>query len=193
MATRTRKQTAATLDAYPTKETAMPITMTVDPAPEPVTPLILTDDISDPPVPPGTIEAQTPVPDSPPPPNVSTGTPAPSNGTVPVLPDALLPLAHGFCQYVQAQLTAKLDEAGRRMTKDVDMTMSEMATYTKGVMGAYAPTPTPYSVVVHAATPSGLPCTFTVQKPTSSELIEELGRMVGWLEAHGYTAAEVMA
>jgi hypothetical protein len=147
--------------------------MAVPPAETPDVPLLLTDDIPDPVVPAGTIDVA-PVP----PP------------TVPALPDALLPLAHGFCQYIQAQLTAKLDEAGRRMTKDVDLTMSEMATYTKGVMAAYGPTPTPYSAVVQAITPNGLPLTLTIAKATSAELVEELGRLEGWLQAHGYTAPE---
>ena len=54
--------------------------------------------------------------------------------TVPALPDAFLPLAHGFCQYLQAQVGATLHDTAIRMTKDVDLVMSEMAQFTKGVL-----------------------------------------------------------
>ena len=137
---------------------------------------------------------------------------APVNGamppTVPLLPDALLPLAHGFCQYVQAKLDAQLKDAGVKMARDVDTVISDMANFSKGVLGsnehaAYQLSdaltrgiklvPPGYQVVVHAVTPCGLPCTLTMTKDTSSELIEELGRMTGWLEANGYTAQEVAA
>ena len=151
------------------------------------------------------------IPDPIVPPNVSTTPVEAQNGqgpsTVPLLPDQLIPLAHGFCQYVQAQLNRQLEDAGIKMARSMDTTITDMANYTKGVLSTnehahysfadalakITQTQAPYSVVVHAVTPSGLPCTLTMHKPTSSELIEELGRMTGWLEANGYTAQEVTA
>ena len=66
--------------------------------------------------------------------SLATALQEPLHGTVPVLPDALLPLAHGFCQYVQAQLTAQLTDAGIKMARDVDKTITAMGDYTKGVL-----------------------------------------------------------
>lgn len=126
------------------------------------------DDVEDPPVPPGTTDVLPP--------------------TVPPLPDALVPLAHGFCQYLQAQLETRLDDAGRRLTKEVGATMDEMATYTKGVMAAYGPTPTPYQVTLRATSQEGFPVEVTMRKATAAELVEEMGRLVSWLVSNGYSS-----
>lgn len=113
-----------------------------------------------------------------------------------------LAMANGLAQYMTATLETLLSEAAVKLTRSADAAMSHMADFTKGVLAtnehaqyAFADAlakvttvQTPYTVVVHAVTPSGLPCTFTMVKATSSELIEELTRMVGWLESSGYTA-----
>ena len=70
----------------------------------------LTGDIDDPLVPEGTTDAL----------EAFTAMP----GTVPALPEGLLPLAHGFCQYVQAQLGQEMTNAGIRMARDVDATIA---------------------------------------------------------------------
>jgi len=185
------------------KDTSMPVTMTVEPetaaqpSSVPLAPLEATpgipDDIEDPPVPAGTLE--------------------PFNGTVPATvplpPDALLPLAHGFCQYVQAQLGKQLDEAGIRMARSMDTTITAMADYTKGVLAtnehaqysfadalaqfARLSAPTPYTLTLHAVSDTGFPIELTIRKETSHELVEEMRRVLGWLSANGYTAQEVAA
>lgn len=189
------------------KEESMPIVMTADveqptlqvptKAVEPLAPL--TGDIDDPPVPEGTTDALEAFIATP----VNGGLPP----TVPGIPESLVPLAHGFCQYVQAQLNKQLEDAGIKMARSMDTTITDMANYTKGVLATsehanysfadalakITQTQAPYSVVVHAVTPNGLPCTLTMHKPTSSELIEELGRMESWMIANGYTAQEVAA
>jgi len=142
----------------------------------------------------------------------------PSNGTtppavpptVPALPDALLPLAHGFCQYVQAMLGTQLEEAAIRMTKSVDLTMSGMAQYTQGVLttnehASYQLSDallklgeqglklveTPYTLQVQVKNPAGVPIVITVRKASAAELLDELTRLEGWLMQQGYTGQEV--
>ena len=111
--------------------------------------------------------------------------------TVPGIPDSLVPLAHGFCQYLAAQMHAHLKDAGVKMARDVDTVISDMANFTKGVLssnehasyqlsdallkGIKLVTPG-YQMVIQAVTPQGLPLTLTVHKDTSAELVEELGR-----------------
>jgi len=144
----------------------------------------------------------------------------PSNGTAPVsvpptvpaLPEAILPLAHGFCQYVQGLLSQQLEDAGIRMTKSVDLAMSGMAQYTQGVLSCNEHAEmqlsdallklgeqglklleTPYTLQVQVRTPAGIPLTLTVRKQTAGELLDELTRLEGWLASNGYTGLEVLA
>jgi exodeoxyribonuclease-5 len=127
------------------------------------------------------------------------------------LPENLLPLAHGFCQYVQGLLGTQLEEAAIRMTKSVDLTMSGMAQYTKGVLTANEHASyqlsdallklgeqglklveTPYTLQVQVRNPAGVPIIITVRKASAAELLDELTRLEGWLEKQGYTGQEVM-
>ena len=129
--------------------------------------------------------------------------------TVPPLPDGLLTLAHGFCQYLQAQFGAKLHETAIRMTKDVDLVMSEMAQFTKGVLSCNEHAEyqlseairtlcdkglplhhAPYEMTLQVYTPAGLPLTLTVRKTTPAELLDELTRLETWLEMNSYTGAK---
>lgn len=144
------------------------------------------DDIPDPVVPAGTIEA--------------TGPPA----TAGTIPDALVPLAHGFCQYVQGLLGKQLDDAGVKMARSVDTTVTEMANFTKGVLAsnehasysfadalvkfAQASQETPYQVTLRATSQEGFPVEVTIRKATAAELVDEMGRLVGWLTANGYNS-----
>jgi len=141
----------------------------------------------------------------------------PSNGqtppavppTVPVLPDALLPLAHGFAQYVQALLSQQLEEAAIRMTKSVDLTMSRMAQYTQGVLqcnehaemqlshallklgeDGLKLVETPYTLQVQVRNPAGVPIVITVRKATAAELLDELTRLETWLALQGYEGTQ---
>jgi hypothetical protein len=152
------------------------------------------------------------------PPAAPTMAVVPSNGTgqatlhqsVPALPDALLPLAHGFCQYVQGLLGQQLEDAGLRMTKSVDLTMSGMAQYTQGVLTANEHASyqlsdallklreeglkileAPYTMQVQVRNQAGIPITLTVHKQTAADLLDELTRLEAWLATNGYTAAEV--
>lgn len=154
------------------------------------------DDVIDPPVPPGTIDDVVPP-------------------TVPALPDALLPLAHGFCQYLQSQVHTFLGEEHRQLQASVDASLAavrhwaegmlqgnEHAQYTLGdalakvredgarLVHAKAD---PYTAVLEARTPHGFPLRLTIEKGSSGELIEALGRLEGWLVANGYTVLEGVA
>lgn len=160
--------------------------MTIPPAETPDVPApLLTDDIADPPVPAGLVQAAT---------------------TVPELPDALVPLAHGFCQYVQAQLGTQLTDAGIKMARSMDTTITAMADYTKGVLAtnehahyAFADalakitaTHTPYEMTLQVSTPAGVPLTLTIRQQTPVALLDELTRLEAWLQANGYTAGEAV-
>lgn len=151
------------------------------PAPEP-------DDIPEPQVPPAVLEAATTPP------------------TVPALPDAVLPLAHGFCQYVQARLTQQLEDAGIKMARSVDTSVTAMADYTKGVLASnehahYAfadalakitATHTPYEMALTVRTPAGIPLTLTIRQQTPAALLDELTRLEAWLASNGYAAGDAV-
>lgn len=136
-------------------------------------------------------------------------TPPPLSATVPSLPDAFLPLAHGFCQYLQAQFGAKLDEAAIRMTKSVDLAMSGMAQYTQGVLTCNEHAEmqlsnallklqehglkvygAPYEMQLQVSTPAGIPLTLTIRQTTPAALLDELTRLEAWLSHNGYVAAQ---
>jgi hypothetical protein len=168
------------------QETAqMPLTISATVQPETaaeassvaVTPLILVDDIEDPPVPPGTIDARPEAPSAVAP-------------TVPPLPENLLPLAHGFCQYLQAVMNDKLEDAGRHMVKDLGVTLDGMSKYIEGVIKAQAIT-TPYQMAMQVTTPQGFPMTLTVTKATAEELIPAMGKLGSWLVQNGYTVPQI--
>ena len=148
-----------------------------------------TGDIDDPDVPEGTteaLEAFTAIPD-----------------TVPAIPEGLLPLAHGFCQYLQARLDTELTNAGIRMARGAETTITSMAEYTQGVLAAnehanysFAEAliqfargnPTlPYQMALQAHTPQGYPITLTIQKGTAEEFIPAMVKLGEWLLSHGYT------
>jgi exodeoxyribonuclease V len=144
----------------------------------------------------------------------------PSNGqtppvvpsTVPALPESIVTLAHGFAQYVQGLLGKQLEEAAIRMTKSVDLTMSEMAQYTKGVLtcnehaemqlssallklgeDGLKLVETPYTLQVQVRNPAGVPIVITVRKATAAELLDELTRLEAWLAMQGYSAENGVA
>jgi len=179
------------------------------------TPADAPDDIPDPTVPASLAEAAMaqPVPGLPP--EAPTMAVVPSNGTtppavpptVPALPDALLPLAHGFAQYVQGLLSQQLEEAAIRMTKSVDLTMSGMAQYTQGVLTANEHAEyslahvleklhsdglkvygAPYEMRLQVYTHAGIPLQFTIRHTSPAALLDELTRLETWLALQGYTA-----
>ena len=155
------------------------------------------DDIADPVVPPGTIdEAPAPPPSAAPP--------------IPPLPDALLPMAHGFCQYLQARMHAWLMDEHRQLMTAVDGSLISVREWAREVFQSnehasyqlanalekgLALTQTvakahPYTAVIEARSPNGFPLKFTIEKGTAEDLIDELGRLDGWLVANGYTVAD---
>ena len=153
------------------------------------------DDIPDPPVPAGTLDAPAPVA-------------SPTDATW----RAHEALLSGFCQALQGQMSRLLTDEAIRLTKQVDETITRMMEYVKGrlegnehaeysLAAALAEvhatgltltqaTATPYTAYVDARTPHGFPLRLTIAKATSGELIEELGRLEGWLMANGYTVVE---
>jgi hypothetical protein len=169
--------------------------MTVQPAetPDQVTPPLLTDDVEDPPVPPGTLD--TPV----------------------AMPGDATWRAHeamlsGFCQALSGQMSRLLTDEAIRLTKQVDETITRLMDYVHGrlednehaqytlgdalaklrehganLVHAKAD---PYTAVIDARTPHGFPLRLTIEKGTSGELIEELGRLEGWLVTNGYAVVE---
>ena len=156
-------------------------------------------DIPDPVVPPGTIDVP-PVATS----NTTSSAASVPPSTVPPVPDTLLPLAHGFCQFVQAKLEGQLKDAGIKMSRDVETVVNEMATFSKGVLAANehahysfadalakitAKPDLPYTATVTATSADGFGLTLTIQKPDSGELVEEIGRLLPWLKGQGFTAA----
>lgn len=188
--------------------TRKPVSMSADPEPQPMVPIILTDDIEDPPVPPGTTDEADPYPDSPQGQNAPTATPGGS--TVPSLPEGLLPLAHGFCQYLQAKLDKELTDSGIKMARVVDTTITAMADYTKGVLACnehasyqisdallkvlergFTISGAPYTATVTALNADGFAVTLTIHKHESSSLVEELQRLLPWMRAQGFTSASV--
>lgn len=162
------------------------------------TPEPLAGDIDDPNVPEGTTEALEAFIATPEDVFMSRG-----QGTVPDIPEGLLPLAHGFCQFLQARLDKELTDAGIRMARGADTTITAMADYTKGVLAAnehanysFAEAlvqfargnPTlPYQLALQVHTPQGFPLTVTVQKQTAEELIPAMVKLGEWMSTHGYT------
>ena len=164
--------------------------------PPDVPPVPLTDDIEDPPVPAGLVQAAL-------------------AASVPQIPDALLPLAHGFCQYLQTQVHTFLGDEHRALMKSVDASLASVRAWTEGMLqgnehsqytmgdalaklhehGANLvhANADPYHAVITARTPNGFALQLTIEKATSGELIEELGRVEGWLVANGYTVVEGVA
>ena len=201
------------------KGTAVPVTMEVPndaPANDPV--LIVEDpneaDVPDPVVPAAALDPLDEIQYNVSPAMIDRAMAAaePLPPTVPPIPENLIPLAHGFCQYLQAQFGAKLEESAIRMTKEVSTTVDGMLHYAQGVLqnnehvgyqlsdallkvleGGIKIVRPNYQLVIHAVTPAGLPLTLTVTKDTSAELVEELGRLEGWLGANGYTALAAVA
>jgi hypothetical protein len=128
--------------------------------------------------------------------------------TVPALPESLLPLAHGFCQYVQGLLGKQLDDAGVRMARVVDTSVTDMANFTKGVLASNEHAQysfadalakitdrreMPYTVRVTAVSGEGFPLQLTIRKETAGELVEAIGQLLPWLTANGYTAEGAVA
>jgi hypothetical protein len=175
--------------------------MTVAPAETPQDVPLLTGDIPDPLVPAGTIDV------APVPPDASMLTPP----TV-TIPDALLPLANGFCQYLQSRMHAWLMDEHRSLMTTVDGSLASIRTWAQEVFqsnehasyqmgdalaklhehGAHLvhAKAEPYTAVIDARTPHGFPLRLTIEKGTSGELIEELSRLEGWLVANGYTVID---
>lgn len=121
-------------------------------------------------------------------------------------------LLSGFCQALQGQMARLLTDEAIRLSKQFDETITRVMDYVKGrlegnehaeysLAAALAQvqdkgltlsqaTATPYTAVVEARTPHGFPLRLTIEKGTSGELIEELGRLEGWLVTNGYTVVE---
>jgi len=162
------------------------------------------DDIPDPAVPAGTIDV------APVPPESSMLAPP----TV-TIPDALLPLAHGFCQYLQSRMHAWLMDEHRSLMTTVDGSLASIRTWAQEVFQSNEHASyqlgdalakvredgarlvhakaDPYTAVLEARTPHGFPLRLTIEKGSSGELIEALGRLEGWLVANGYTVLEGVA
>jgi len=186
----------------------MPVTMTVAAEPTVEAPGVPVerfapaghepDDIPDPVVPAGTGEP-------------SAATPA-SNGATPVsgVPPALLPMAHGFCDYIQNRLHGWLLDEHRQLAQGMDVTMSGIRDYAQKVLQCnehaeyqlanalekiqkegLAMVSPPYQAVVQATTPSGLPLTLTITKLTAPELVNALTNLEAWLTQQGYTVPMV--
>jgi hypothetical protein len=176
--------------------------MTVPPEKTPdVQAPLLTDDVEDPPVPAGTIDV------APVPPDASMLTPPPVT-----IPDALVPLAHGFCQYLQSRMHAWLMDEHRSLMTTVDSSLASIRTWAQevfqsnehasyqlgdalaklreGGLTLHQDRTTPYTAVIDARTPQGFTLRLTIEKGTSGELIEELGRLEGWLVSNGYSVVE---
>lgn len=161
--------------------------MTAPPVETPPTPPLLTDDIPDVAVPAGTLAAD-------------------------ATWRAHEALLSGFCQALSGQMSRLLTDEAIRLTKQVDETLTRLMDYVHGrlegnehaeysLAAALAQvqekgltlsqaTATPYTAYVDARTPHGFPLRLTIEKGTSGELIEELGRLEGWLVANGYTVVE---
>lgn len=164
------------------------------------------DDIPDPVVPEGTAEVSSLVQE----PREGDKAPQTLPSLAPAIPDSLVPLAHGFCQYVQGLLGKQLDDAGVKMARSVEQTTNDMATFTKGVLasnehasyqlsdalakmqeGGLPLLSPPYQAVLRVETSAGYPLSLTITKSTSGALIEELGKVEGWLQANGYKPGRV--
>ena len=152
------------------------------------------DDVIDPSVPVGTLE---PLPPAKP-------------ATLPDGFGAHEALLQGFCQHLQSRLHQWLMDEHRQLTQGMDVTMSGIRDYAQKVLqcnehaeyqlasalaklqeeGLPLLSP-PYQAVLRAQTPAGYAITLTLTKSTSGALVEELGRLEGWMQAHGYVPEEV--
>jgi hypothetical protein len=156
-------------------------------------PPLLTDDIPDPVVPAGTLEPHAAMP---------------ADATW----RAHEALLSGFCQAMSGQMSRLLTDEAIRLTKQVDETLTRLMDYVHGRLegnehaqytlgDALAKVhehganfvhakADPYTAVIDARTPHGFPLRLTIEKGTSGELIEELGRLEGWLVSNGYAVGE---
>lgn len=178
------------------------------------------DDIADPPVPGALLEALAAVAQATPGVPLAAPTMAvePSNGqtppstvpsTVPALPDALLPLAHGFCQYLQGHMHTLLSDEANTLIRGASDALTEMRDFTKGMLHANGDAQeallsvlaqlgahglklveTPYTLQVQVRNPAGVPIIITVRKASAAELLDELTRLETWLALQGYSAGQ---
>jgi exodeoxyribonuclease-5 len=126
--------------------------------------------------------------------------------TVPSLPESFLPLAHGFCQYLQGAFGAKLEETAIGMTKEVSATIDGMTRYAQGVLQSNEHVGyqlsdallqirehgltvhgSPYEMTLQVYTPAGVPLTVTIRKTSAADLLDELTRLETWLSLNGYS------
>lgn len=133
--------------------------------------------------------------------------------TVPGLPDAFLPLAHGFCQYLQARLHGLIAEEHHHWMSGFDGALAHIRAHMETVLqssehAAYQLSDallqvrehgvtihgSPYEMTLQVSTPAGVPLTLTIRKGSAAELLDELTRLESWMAAQGYRgerAAEV--
>lgn len=127
------------------------------------------------------------------------------NGAVSRIPEAMLPLAHGFCDYLQHRLHEWMMNEHRELTKGMDVTMSGIRDYALKVLqgnehsqysmadamktwsenGLPLVSP-PYQVVLRLRSPQGVGMTLTITKATSAQLVEALQGVSAWLHSAGY-------
>ena len=131
--------------------------------------------------------------------------------TVPAIPESLLPIASGFCQYLQGRLHQWLDEESAtliRSTKDTirgaNDTIVEMRDYAKGLLQANGDsqaalttvlaqvsqglTVNPYRATMKAISPAGYVVTIEVVKHNGAELCEAIEGMQAYLQEMKYGA-----
>jgi len=186
------------------KEMTMPLEMLAPPSAPMMTgaPRPEPDDIIDPEVPPGTLD--TPIAEQPPhsPVEARATTPRPDT-----LPDGVMPLANGLCAYIRDKMHTFMMDEHKGLMQTLDATLvamrkwveivgqqNEHAQYsladalTKLQADGLTVIHPPYQAVLHVQTPAGYALALTITKSSSSALVEELGRLEGWLQGHGYGA-----
>lgn len=153
-------------------------------------------------------EADIPDPDVPHAVLAAASAPQPPSSAVTQIPENLMPLAHGFCDYIQHRLNTQLQDAGIRMARDVETTITDMANFAKGVLSAnehahysFADAlakiadkrELPYTVTLKALSSEGFPLELTIRKETAGEIVEVVSNLLPWLVANGYTAPTLVA
>jgi exodeoxyribonuclease V len=138
-------------------------------------------------------------------------TPAPQAlpATVPRLSEDLLPMAQGFCQYLQATLDKWLMEEHSKLLRGANDSLVEMRDFAKGLLHANGDSQAalatvlshvgqglmvnPYKATMQAVSPAGYVVTIEVVKRDGGELVSAIEGMQEYLQEMRYTAMPAVA
>ena len=129
--------------------------------------------------------------------------------TVPQIPEALMPLANGFCQYLQGRMHTFMTEEANRLIRGTNDTLVAMRDTAQGALQASGTaqdaltdvlatvaqglTVNPYKATMKAVSPAGYLVSIEIVKTDPGELIESVEALHGVLKDMQYGAIPEIA